>query len=127
MAIVGIVLLFCGMVTIVWCYSWWRVPSTASALLVVEGSKEFDGANITVDGPAFPSPRRGSVAADNSYICRFPLPAGDYSIRIEHRGVVIYEDALFKIEEYQYALLPLSRLKERLSQKGAATRPATAR
>ncbi len=112
-AIAVVAVLFVTLVAIVWRYSWWRVAATPSALVVVEGSSDFEGTVVTIDGANLPSPRRERVAAESSYICRFPLPAGEYSIRIEHVGQVLYEKNLFKIDEHQYALLPLKKLQEK--------------
>jgi hypothetical protein len=115
LSIVAVAMLFIALVGIVWCYSWWRVPATPSALLVIEGNKDFDGTVITIDGPSLQSPRHEAIGPDASYVCRFPLPAGEYSIRIEQAGKLLYENSLFKISDHQYALLPLAKLQEQRS------------
>jgi hypothetical protein len=117
LAIFAIAVVFVGLIGVVWYHSSWHGSATATALFVVEGNPDFEGTVITIDGSALQSPRRDVISAEASYVCRFSLPAGEYSIRAERGGVLVYEIGLFKINDYQYALLPLAPLGERGGRK----------
>ena len=107
----GVAIVFVTFVGIVWYYSWLRVGVVPSALFVVEGSKDSAGTAITVDGPALRTPRRDTIGPGASYICRFPLSPGEYTVRIERPGHLAKERIL-RISERGYALLPRAELEE---------------
>jgi len=117
LCIAAVAVSFVLLVGIIWYHSYYRVGSAPSALLVVEGSQEFQGAVITVDGPALQEPSEQRITS-NSVVCRFPLPAGQYSIRISNAAGLVYQVNRFQISDYQYALIPLAKLAGARSEHG---------
>ncbi|MGE5609681.1 MAG: hypothetical protein ACM359_10535 [Bacillota bacterium] len=96
---------------IIWDRSSWRKPLTSSSVLVVEGSKEFEGTTIVVEGSTLPNPRRAKITENKSFVCRFPLPRGKYDVHVQFTDGSHWDTAV-QMDEHQYAWLPRTRLEE---------------
>lgn len=120
-SIAVVALMFAGMVTLIY---YRGMVKELTALIVVQGDDYFDGAVVIVDGPI---PRTLSKTIgpdpkpDKNYICRFTVPPGTYTLRIEFKGKVIHEPPPMVITEGRIASLRLTRPAD---TQPAATKPA---
>lgn len=116
-SIVVVALMFAGMVFVIY---YRGMEKELTALIVVQGDDYFDGATVIVTGP-IPNPLTKTIRSDpkpdQNYICRFPVPPGTYTVRIEFKGKTIHEPPPMLITEGRIASL-------RLNRPSADTQPA---
>jgi hypothetical protein len=96
---------------------YWRSlhNSAHTALLIIEGDANFDGAVVTVEsagGPAFSK----TLGPDGRFNSRFILPPDIYVVKVRHQGRIIRQTPPTRIGDFQTGMLIL---------KGTAVLPAT--
>ena len=116
-SIAAVALLFVAAVGLLF----WRSYTSGepNALWVIEGDASLDGAVVTVEGVDTMPISRALTAKDN-YIARIPVPPDVYSIRVVHKGKVVYHNSAAKVGSGQYGLVSKDHLH-------AATQPAETR
>jgi hypothetical protein len=63
------------------CYRWLTVPAP-SAFLQIEGDETHSGLVIEVNAGGGEAPRTATLSRNNKFTTRFPLPPGNYMVRI---------------------------------------------
>jgi hypothetical protein len=80
-------------------------------MIEVQGNAGLDGAMVLIDGPISALRQRkltpSSEPAKN-YVCRFSVPPGNYTIRIEQNGRVVQEVPSLVINDYQIIAVKLA-------------------
>jgi hypothetical protein len=106
---------FCGMLAAIWYFSVHRAMPTASALLVVRATAEFEGTTITVEGPMLPKARQATVSNADASEYPFNLPEGIYEIHITEKNGLPLQPRQFTLSAYTRATIDLKLLKEQSS------------
>lgn len=110
LAIVIVALMFLAMVATIYVKSWLAGPP-ASALVVVRGAEAYNGTAVTLE-QAGKVLRTEYLSADNSYVARFALPAGRYSIYLSQEGVEMGRYENIRVADYQYFMIQLGKRPE---------------
>lgn len=121
--IVAVAAMFLFMVGAIWYFSVYKALPTASAVLIVEATGEFEGATITVEGPLLPAARQATVTAEPRSAYPFSLPAGTYEIRITERSGMPLVAGPLELSRYSSRVtLNLQRIKEQRTKAAENTR-----
>jgi hypothetical protein len=92
-----------------------KIPQPA-AILMVQSTEDFSGAIVTVDS-ALTEPVTRTITAENKYSCRFTVPPGIYSVRIEHQGQLVHQVLRMRIDEYRYYTLTFPNPDDKHAEK----------
>ncbi|HEX2973417.1 MAG TPA: hypothetical protein VHP11_13865 [Tepidisphaeraceae bacterium] len=111
LSLVMVTLVFVVAAGTVWCRSWWWRPVAPSSILVVEGSKEFEGTRIIIEGTTLRLPLKARISQEKSFVCRFPLLSGEYLVRVEYTDGTCWLERV-RMEEHQYAWMSRARLED---------------
>jgi hypothetical protein len=85
-------LLFLGMISLLG-YRWLNMAEP-NGFVLIQGSKEFDGAEATVSDSAGDAESHGVLKESNEYTMRFPLPQGMYKVLITQNDKVIVKESV---------------------------------
>lgn len=123
--IVVVAALSVGLFAVLWYRSWWKVPATPNAQLIVEGGEEHAGVVVRVEGKRLAQPLVVTLRKEENYVAFFALPSGTYSVEITRDGRPYLRDPMIHLPEYHRMLVPLKKFDEENERRrqNAASRP----
>jgi hypothetical protein len=87
------------------------------AVFVVRANRDWQGAELIVEGGSLPQPRRTQIERLGNYTVPFFLWPGQYTLRVRSQGVEVWTE--------HFALRRRDRIEFDLTRSGATTLPAT--